>query len=74
MDELMPLIDEERCTGCGDCVEACPEGAVALVDGKASIIDPDACDYCTACEALCPQEAIRCPFEIVAAPGSQGQA
>ena len=74
MMEPTPLIDQERCTGCGDCVEACPQEAVALVEGKASIVEPDACDYCTECEPVCPQEAISCPFEIVVAPGSQGRA
>ena len=63
----LPEIDGERCDGCGECVEVCHAGAVAIVDGKAAIARPAACDYCTDCEAACPVDAIRCPFEIVVA-------
>lgn len=63
----LPEIDAERCDGCGDCVEACPQGALALEDGKAVMARPADCDYCADCEAVCPPDAIRCPFEIVLA-------
>ena len=58
-------IDLDKCTGCGDCVELCPFGIVALVNDKATIVRPEDCDYCTDCEIFCPSGAIRCPFEIV---------
>ncbi len=61
----VPQIDEEKCTGCGDCVDSCPTGAAGLVDGLARIVRPDDCDYCAECEVLCPADAITCPFEIV---------
>jgi ferredoxin len=61
----LPVIDEGRCDGCGDCVSACPVQAVELVEGKARIVRPDACNFCTDCEAVCPVGAIRCEFEIV---------
>ncbi len=64
----IPLVDPDRCTGCGRCVDACPEGAVRLTNGSGSavlLIDANACTYCTACEAACPERAIDCPFEIV---------
>ena len=60
-----PEVNPDICTGCGDCVEFCPTGAVAIVNGKVAIVKPEACTYCTECEALCPQGAIRCPFEII---------
>ena len=60
-----PEVNLDICTGCGDCVEFCPTGAVALVNGKASVVKPEACSYCTECEALCPSGAIRCPFDII---------
>ena len=63
----LPEIDREMCDGCGDCARVCHAGAVAIVDGKATITQPAACDYCADCEAACPVEAIRCPFEIVPA-------
>ena len=60
-----PEINQDNCTGCGDCVDFCPTGAVAIVNDKAVIVKPEACDYCTECENICPNGAIRCPFEVV---------
>lgn len=71
MRKAIPEIDLEKCTGCGSCVELCPTGAVALVDGKVVVLRPDDCRYCTDCETVCPSGAIRCPFEIILVAGSQ---
>jgi MinD superfamily P-loop ATPase len=65
MKGAIPEIKLDECTDCGDCVEWCPTGAVALVNGKAVAISPEKCDYCTDCETICPVGAIRCPFEII---------
>lgn len=53
----MYRVDEAVCSGCGDCVDACPAGAIALLDGRAQI-DQEACAECGSCAALCPQGAI----------------
>ena len=37
-------IDEEKCNGCGICAEACHEGAIAMIDGKAGLVRDDYCD------------------------------
>ena len=37
-------IDEDKCNGCGACVNACHEGAIGLVDGKAKLLRDDYCD------------------------------
>jgi NAD-dependent dihydropyrimidine dehydrogenase PreA subunit len=50
-------IDVERCTGCGACMEACPTGALYLVDGRATL-DGVLCRECEACLVACPTEAI----------------
>lgn len=51
-------IDEEKCSGCGACVNACHEGAIAMVDGKARLIRDDYCDGMGDCLPECPTGAI----------------
>ncbi len=51
-------IDEEKCNGCGACVEACHEGAIGLVDGKARLLRDDYCDGLGDCLPACPTDAI----------------
>ncbi|MBU4241000.1 MAG: 4Fe-4S binding protein [Actinobacteria bacterium] len=38
------LIDEDKCDGCGECVPVCEEGAIQIVDGKASLVSDVYCD------------------------------
>ena len=51
-------IDEERCTGCRLCVDACHEGAIGMVDGKARLLRDDYCDGLGDCLPACPAGAI----------------
>lgn len=55
---LIIKIDEELCTGCGDCVVACAEGAIEIVDGKARLISETYCDGLGACLGECPEGAL----------------
>ena len=64
----LPLIDPQRCTGCGRCEQLCPTSAVAVQDGQAIIVHPADCLFCDICEAYCPEGAIGRPFTIVFAP------
>ena len=52
-------IDEDKCTGCGACAQACHEGAIAMVDGKAKLMRDDYCDGLGDCLPTCPTGAIR---------------
>ena len=61
----MPVIDWEKCNGCGLCVSVCHCSALVLVDNVITVIEMEECSWCTHCEAVCPTEAIACRFEIV---------
>jgi ferredoxin len=52
-------IDESKCDGCGQCVPACAEGAIRVIDGKARLVADVYCDGLGACLGHCPQGAIR---------------
>ncbi|MBL7214951.1 MAG: 4Fe-4S binding protein [Phycisphaerae bacterium] len=51
-------IDEEKCNGCGRCVNACAEGAIQMIDGKAKLVSEIYCDGLGACLDCCPVDAI----------------
>ena len=51
-------IDQEKCNGCGLCAEACHEGAIGMVDGKAQLLRDDYCDGLGDCLPSCPTGAI----------------
>lgn len=51
-------IDEDKCNGCGACADACHEGAIAMVDGKAKLLRDDYCDGLGDCLPNCPTGAI----------------
>ena len=52
------IIDEEKCNGCGQCVTACAEGAIEIVNGKAKLVSEIYCDGLGACIGHCPEDAI----------------
>lgn len=52
-------IDEDKCTGCGLCVDACHEGAIGMVAGKARLLRDDYCDGLGDCLPACPADAIQ---------------
>lgn len=51
-------IEEDKCNGCGVCAEACHEGAIVMIDGKAKLIRDDYCDGLGDCLPVCPAGAI----------------
>lgn len=54
----MPWIAEEKCVGCGICVEECPADAITVTDNVARI-DMDGCIKCGICHEVCPRDAVR---------------
>jgi len=68
----MIKIDEEKCSGCGICAEACHEGAIDIVDGKAKLARESFCDGFGDCLPNCPEGAIS--FEEREAPAYDEEA
>ena len=61
----MPIIDREKCLGCGLCVSICNCGALITAGDTIKVMEVSDCGWCTLCELVCPYGAITCPFEIV---------
>jgi MinD superfamily P-loop ATPase len=53
-----PVLDEDLCTGCGDCAAACRYNAIAVVKGKVLIFN-ELCHACGLCVLVCPEKALR---------------
>ena len=61
----LPVIDPQKCNGCGLCISVCCCNALVMVGNVVTVIEVEECDWCTQCEAVCPTGAISCFFEIV---------
>ena len=59
-ERVMPEINEELCVLCGDCVSACPRGALSISRQRVCL-DEETCSYCGDCEDVCPVGAIALP-------------
>jgi len=58
-EKWVPIIDEDRCTGCGLCVEACGPRCLEIVQGLALLARPDECGSEEHCIEPCQDDAIR---------------
>lgn len=53
-----PEVDEDKCVGCGECVDICPVGVLELQDEKAVSLNAEECIGCESCVEVCEQGAI----------------
>lgn len=53
-----PIVNEEKCTACEECVDICPVDVFEIVDHKSKPVNADECVGCESCVEVCPEEAI----------------
>ena len=51
-------VDEEKCIGCGECVEVCPSDVYEIQDEKSVVVNEEECVGCESYLDVCEQEAI----------------
>ena len=59
---VRPVVQTDKCIGCGQCYLYCPDGVISIRDGKA-VIDYDFCKGCGICEKICKPNVIRMEAE-----------
>ena len=52
------VVDKDKCTGCEECVNACPAQVFEIEDGKSEPVEMDECLGCETCVEVCPEGAI----------------
>jgi NAD-dependent dihydropyrimidine dehydrogenase PreA subunit len=60
MNEL-PILDETKCTGCGECVSACPTDCLRMAGRAPWMPRPEECVSCGVCVVVCPEGALAIP-------------
>jgi len=53
-----PVVDEDKCEGCEECVDVCPVEVFEMVDGKSSPVNAEECLGCESCVEVCEVSAI----------------
>ncbi|MCB9481537.1 MAG: 4Fe-4S binding protein [Desulfobacteraceae bacterium] len=53
-----PTVDQDKCTGCEECVDICPVDVYEIVDGKSTPVNAEECVGCDSCVEVCPEGAI----------------
>jgi NAD-dependent dihydropyrimidine dehydrogenase PreA subunit len=55
----MIIINQEKCDGCGNCIEVCPFNVLEIKNGKVKVKSSKKCKGCEACACACPNNAIK---------------
>ena len=56
---MYPVVDQDKCSGCGNCVEICPSDVYQMEEDKSNPTHPEECIECWACVTQCPAESIQ---------------
>ena len=64
-DKWVPVIQNDRCTGCGLCVEACGPKSLEIVDGTAVLARPETCGSEGHCIPVCQDDAIHMAWVLM---------
>jgi formate hydrogenlyase subunit 6/NADH:ubiquinone oxidoreductase subunit I len=59
LKQELPILDEARCTGCGDCVAVCPTQCLEMRGSVPWLPRPTDCVSCELCVKVCPADALR---------------
>jgi ferredoxin len=70
-DLNLPVIDRQKCTLCGTCVDICPEDVLAIEGEKLVYVHPEQCTMCAECESACPEGAVACYYQVSWADGEE---
>ncbi len=57
-NNMVALIDKEKCDGCATCIDACPAEAITMGDDEKAKVDADECVDCEVCVDECPNGSI----------------
>lgn len=71
--KYLPVVDQDACTGCATCVDACDHGCLHMAWAYATLIRPHDCGSEGVCEAACPEDAIRMEWVGMQQRGERGQ-
>ena len=61
---MPPIIDREKCNGCGLCDRHCPLDVITMVEKTPEVRYPDECWHCGACRQDCPTGALEITFPL----------
>jgi NAD-dependent dihydropyrimidine dehydrogenase PreA subunit len=61
---MPPLVDIDRCTGCGQCADACPVDVLAVDRDVCIVVYPDECWHCGSCRQECPAGCLEIVFPL----------
>ena len=56
---MYPVVDQEKCNGCGNCAEICPSEVYEMEEDKSNPVRPEDCIECWACVTQCQAESIQ---------------